>query len=169
MNDSVEPFYTPSAILQNKSESAKLFDISRANQKQLKMIQMMRIFRGDVVVTRSGSIGRVKYITSRFEGAIGSDDLIRVRIKDENMQLYIFMFLQHQFGNDQMIRNEYGAVQQHLEPWHIAAIKIPMPNDISQLAGVISSTKEQILTLERYDELVNSSQQIIEKLFDRLA
>jgi len=165
VNDSVEPFYTPSAILQNKSESAKLFDISRANQKQLKMIQMMRIFRGDVVVTRSGSIGRVKYITSRFEGAIGSDDLIRVRIQEENMQLYLFMFLQHQFGKDQMIRNEYGAVQQHLEPSHIAAIKIPMPYDISKLSEIIGSAKEQILTLEKYDELVITSQKNLETLY----
>ena len=56
----VEPYYTPSAMLQEKSESAKLLDISKASLAQLRTIAAIRVHRGDIVVTRSGTIGRVQ-------------------------------------------------------------------------------------------------------------
>src|SRR5690606_38028001 len=76
----VEPYYTPSAVLQEKSDSAKLLNVSLASTKQISTINAVRVYRGDIVITRSGTIGRVAYITQRLNGAIVSDDLIRVRI-----------------------------------------------------------------------------------------
>ncbi|MFA0113314.1 N-6 DNA methylase [Vibrio sp. 10N.261.46.E11] len=151
--DGVEPYYTPSAVLQEKSDSAKLLNVNFATEKQLATINAVRVYRGDIVITRSGTIGRVAYITERLDGAIVSDDLIRVRIEDEELRLYVYQFLQTEKALNQMLRNEYGAVQQHLEPAHISDILIPVPDDLSVLENVISLTAEQITLKERLEEM----------------
>ncbi|WP_442485860.1 restriction endonuclease subunit S [Aeoliella sp. SH292] len=147
-----EPYYTPSAILQDKSDSVKWLDVSRATVKQIATINAIRVHRGDIVVTRSGSIGRVAYITSRFDSAIVSDDLIRIRIPDEKLRLYVFAFLQSKFAQDQMLRNEYGAVQQHLEPVHLADLLVPIPDDMSAVAEVVTATRKHLLAKEKYED-----------------
>jgi preprotein translocase subunit YajC len=150
--DHVEPYYTPSAILQEKSDSAKLLDVSRASAKQRNVIEAIRVRRGDIVITRSGSIGRVAYITKRFDGAIVSDDLIRVRISDEQRRLYVLAYLQSKFAQDQMLRNEYGAIQQHLEPEHVRNLLVPLPVDETVLANVATAALRVVETKELLDE-----------------
>ncbi len=147
----VEPYYTPSAVLQEKSESAKLLNINFASDRQKAVIDAVRVYRGDIVITRSGTIGRVAFITRRLDGAIASDDLIRIRIQNEVLRLYVYQFLQTEMALNQMLRNEYGAVQQHLEPNHVADILIPVPDDLAELDNIISLTKEQIRLKEELE------------------
>jgi preprotein translocase subunit YajC len=153
INGSVEPYYTPSAVLQEKSDSVKLIDVSKASKTQLKTITTIRLHQGDIVITRSGSIGRVAYITSKHHRAIASDDLIRVKIDNEDIRLYVYYFLQTKFGQDQMLRNEYGAVQQHLEPKHIKDLLIPVPNNWVEVQPIINKTKKIIQLREAIYEL----------------
>lgn len=148
---STELYYTPSALLQERSESAKIIDVSRATQAQSRTIAAIRVYRGDIVITRSGSIGRVNFITAKYNGAIVSDDLIRVRIPDELLRLYVFGFLQTKFAQDQMLRNEYGAVQQHLEPDHIRDILVPLPDDEVSRQAYADEIAQAIATRERLE------------------
>lgn len=150
--DGIEPYYTPSAVLQEKSESAKLLNVKLATPKQLMAINAVRVYRGDIVISRSGTIGRVSYITQRLNNAIVSDDLIRVRIPDEKIRMYIFQFLQSDKALNQMLKNEYGAVQQHLEPNHVANILIPIPDNweqVNELIETVTSQFHQKESLER--------------------
>jgi type I restriction enzyme M protein len=149
--ENIEPYYTPTAILQEKADNMKLLDLSKASENQLKTISAIRLRRGDIVITRSGNIGRVAYITQRLDGAIASDDLIRVRIPDENIRLYTFSYLQTNSALDQMLKNEYGAVQQHLEPNHIADLLIPIPEDWNQVSDIIQETRDLIAEKERME------------------
>lgn len=140
MGPNIEPYYTPTAVLQEKGESAKLFNLAIASKSQINALNAVRVFRGDILITRSGTIGRVAFITQRLNNAIVSDDLIRVRIKDEFIRHYVFSFLKTKAAYDQMIRNEYGAVQQHLEPNHIRDILIPIPDDLDTIKHVVESS-----------------------------
>jgi type I restriction-modification system DNA methylase subunit len=153
--DAVEPYYTPTAILQEKSDSIKLLDISKATLKQLKAISAVRVHSGDIVVTRSGSIGRVAFITDRLDGAIVSDDLIRIRIPDDDLRFYVFAFLTSESGFAQMIRNEYGAVQQHLEPIHLQNLIIPMPANISAVSGILAAARSYIRAKSESESLLS--------------
>lgn len=141
-NVGVEPYYTPSAVLQERKDAAKFLDTSRANPAQAATIATIRVKRGDLVVTRSGTIGRVAIITSLFDGAIVSDDLIRIRVEDEVLRLYIWAFLETEAAQHQIMRNEYGAIQQHLEPEHVRAILIPIPTDQSQLKKIADQRRK---------------------------
>ena len=137
----VEPYYTPSAILQEKADGVKYLDLRKATKKQLKDFDMVRLQRGDIVITRSGSIGRVSMITRQFNNVIASDDLIRVRIPDEFLRHYVYCYLQCKEALNQMMRNEYGTIQQHLEPIHIHNLLIPVPEDLRELNGIVNASK----------------------------
>lgn len=89
-----EAYYTPSAVLQDKRDSVKWLDMSRATPKQKRDYDAVRVQTGDLLITRSGSIGRVAYITSRLDGAIVSDDAIRVRIQNTDLRAYAYAWLQ---------------------------------------------------------------------------
>ncbi|WP_424598940.1 N-6 DNA methylase [Arcobacter sp.] len=166
--DGIEPYYTPTAVLQEKSDSAKLLNINFASEKQIATINAVRVHRGDIVITRSGTIGRVAFITHRLDGAIVSDDLIRVRISDENLRLYVYQFLQTEKALNQMLRNEYGAVQQHLEPNHISNILIPIPDDLALLDDIIYETAQHISLKEQFEAqnitLTSASENLLSRL-----
>lgn len=157
----IEPYYTPSAVLQEKSESVKIIDVNRATASQLRTIRAIRVRRGDIVVTRSGSIGRAAYITKRFDQAIVSDDLIRVRIDDETLRLYVFAYLQSECAQKQMLRNEYGSVQQHLEPSHLADILVPVPDDWSMVESVVSGVRKWLQLKEGLEDQAIATHQSV--------
>ncbi|MDR1621761.1 MAG: N-6 DNA methylase [Synergistaceae bacterium] len=166
--EDLEIYYTPTAILQEKSESAKYIDMKHADKKQLATIANIRVRRGDIVISRSGTIGRVAYITKRLDGAIASDDLIRVRIEDENIRLYVFSYLQTEYAQDQMTKNEYGSVQQHLEPNHIKDILIPMPDSFDEIETVIGVVKSYIEKREGMEDESKNINKNISSMIEKL-
>lgn len=141
----VEPYFTPSAILQEKADSVKYLDLARATKKQLHDFDIVRLHREDIVITRSGSIGRASMITEQFDNVITSDDMIRVRINDEYLRHYVYCYLQSKEAIDQMMRNEYGSIQQHLEPAHVSGLLIPVPDDLSLLDDIVKASKNAFI------------------------
>jgi len=144
----VEAYYTPSAVLQDRRDGVKWLDLARATVRQRRAFDKVRVQRGDLLITRSGSIGRVAYVTSRLDGALVSDDAIRVRIRNEDLRAYVFAFLQSAHAQDQLRRNEYGAVQQHLEPHHVSDLLIPIPEDWARVQGAVDAAKEHFASKE---------------------
>jgi type I restriction enzyme M protein len=147
----VEPYFTPSAVLQDKRDSVKWLDLSKASERQIATFEMVRVHKGDILVTRSGTIGRVAYITDALDGAIVSDDAIRVRITNPQLRAYVFAFLQSRLAQDQIRINEYGAIQQHLEPEHVAGLLIPIPDEWSDAIEVVERAKAVITAKESLD------------------
>ena len=151
-----ELYFPPMAVLQEKSESAKIIDTRRATKKQLHTIKVLRVQYGDILVTRSGTVGRVAYATKRLVGVIVSDDMIRVRIKDEKLRLYVYAYLQSFAGHDQMIRNEYGSVQQHLEAKHISGVVIPIPENWQTVKSIIKAARDMVDAKEKIEQSMES-------------
>lgn len=152
----VEPYFTPSAVLQDKRDSVKWLDMARANARQEKAFAAVRVQRGDLLVTRSGSIGRVAYITRALDGAIVSDDAIRIRIADPTLRAYVYSFLQSRAAQDQLRKNEYGAVQQHLEPHHLSNLLIPVPDDWSEVDQMVKDARDYFAAKEAVDIAMSS-------------
>lgn len=142
--------------------------MSKATKKQLHDFRIVRLKRGDIVVTRSGSIGRVSMITKQFDNVIASDDLIRIRIDDEEIRHYLYCYLQSKEAIDQMMRDEYGSIQQHLEPAHISNLLIPIPSDFSLLSGIILSSKNAFLKKEESYEQLQGGIALVRRLFDSI-
>ena len=87
---------------------------------------------GDILISRSGTIGKVTYATKDLaENYIVSDDLVRVRVKDPNLRAYLVAYFTSATALSLMLLDEYGSVQQHLQPRHIQEMLIPVPSDWS--------------------------------------
>lgn len=158
-------YYTPSAMLQDKRDSAKWLDLGRASGRQLRNYDAVTVQQGDLLLTRSGTIGRLAYVTATMDGAIVSDDMIRVRVPSERERAYVAAFLLSNNAVSQMLRNEYGSIQQHLEPSHVSDLVVPIPDDWEDVAHIISRGRVYMAVREAADEAI---QQLRNSGFDAL-
>ena len=165
--DNVEPFLTPAALLQDRVDSAKFLDLSKATENQRKSIEASRAQVGEILVTRSGSIGRVIYVTQQLAGRLISDDLIHIRVEDTALRYYIYLMLKHTLGQHQLLRNEYGSVQTHLEPSHVRDVIIPIPTDPLRLQELTTSLSMSIAAKEQSWVMEEKAKYLVGQLVDK--
>lgn len=122
-------YYTGNAITQTRGENIKYLDLNRAKPIQVKMINKLYLRRGMILITDSGTVGRVVYVTKYHEGAVGTNNLIRVEVADEAMRGYVYQFLLSPMGQHQLKANVYGAIVDHLEVDDVENIIVPLPTD----------------------------------------
>ncbi len=91
-------------------------------------IESTRVKKGQILLTRSGTIGVVSYVSKTLAGQSLSDDVIRIEISD--YAGYIYAFLKSKMGRLLIETNNYGAVISHIEPEHLNNIPIPNPSAI---------------------------------------
>jgi type I restriction enzyme S subunit len=115
------PFYLPSQMTDVYPKAEK--HISALTKCD---ISALRLRIGDVLLTRSGTIGNVTVVSKTFEGAVFSDDVIRITPKDSNGG-FLYTYLRSAVGNTILQTNRYGSVIQHIEPEHLSDIQIPNP------------------------------------------
>ena len=122
-------YLTGNAVTQTRLENIKYLDLAKAKPVQVKMINQLYLKRGMILITDSGTIGRVIYTTATLEGAVGTNNLIRVVIEDEALRGYVYQFLLSSMGQNQLKANVYGAIVDHIEPDHVKDILVPVPED----------------------------------------
>lgn len=115
------PFYLPSQMTDVYPKAEKY--ISALTKCD---ISELRLKFGDVLLTRSGTVGSVTIVSKTLENTIFSDDVIRITPND-GMAGYIYAYLRSKTGNTILQTNRYGSVIQHIEPEHLAEIPIPNP------------------------------------------
>jgi restriction endonuclease S subunit len=157
-------YFTPSSIFMY-GVGTKYLDLSSCQERRKGEILSHRAKHGEILITRSGTLGRVLLVGNILEGKILSDDLIRIWIEDLGLRAFVFAFLRSPGGQDQMLRNEYGTVQQHLEPYHIADLLIPLPDNESELSQLMDTVTAAISANEKAIELgVQADAQMIKML-----
>ena len=93
----------------------------------------LRLKAQTLLLTRSGTIGTISYVSKTLENTVFSDDVIRVTFKDAVDLGYTYTFLKSSIGQKILTTNGYGSVITHLEPEHLNEIPIPnAPTDIKQ-------------------------------------
>ncbi|MDD2666649.1 MAG: restriction endonuclease subunit S [Methanocellales archaeon] len=101
---------------------------------------------GDVVVTRVGTIGLSARIPKECEGGTISDNLIRIRIFDEEKlnSYYLALYLGTLIGVSFMIKNSRGSVQQRLNQETLKEVIIPiLPLETQQkIASLVQQSHE---------------------------
>ena len=129
-------YFTGNAITQTRGENLKYLDLEKAKPNQLKMIAKLYIERGMILITDSGTVGRIVYATAYHHGAVGTNNLIRVVIGDEVLRGYVYQFLQSRLGQHQLKANIYGAIVEHIEPDDVKQILVPIPKNRSTLESI---------------------------------
>lgn len=123
-------------------------------------IESTRVKGGQVLLTRSGTIGVVSYVTKTLENQALSDDVIRIETKEYSG--YVYTYLKSKIGRLLVETNNYGAVISHIEPEHLNDIPIPNPPPI--LKQEIHNLIEKSFKLrDESNELINEAQALLKE------
>lgn len=121
-------------------------------------IESTKVERGQVLLTRSGTVGVVSYVSKTLENQSLSDDVIR--IKAIEYPGYIYTYLKSRVGRLLVETNNYGAVIKHIEPEHLNTI--PIPNPPSILKKEIHDLVEESFRLrDESNELMDTAQSLL--------
>lgn len=116
-----------------------------------------------LLITRSGSVGRCLIVTKQLAKAILSDDLIRVVPHDEDSIYYIYAYLNTWLGQSMLIKDQYGGAIKHIEPHHVASIKIPIIHNVWD--DIIKNMREvHRLREEAQNYLIQAEKQLYSEL-----
>lgn len=114
------PIYQPSSIVDIRpTADGYISHLTKTN------IEALRVKKGQVLMTCSGTIGKVSYVSETLDNKIFSHDLLRIDCKDTVDQGYVYAYLKSKIGNKILLTNSYGAVITHIEPEHLATVPIP--------------------------------------------
>ena len=127
---------------------------------------MLKVEEGDILITRSGTIGKMTYATKRLAREfLISDDLVRIRVRDANLRAYLVAYFSSSTALSLMLLDEYGSVQQHLQPRHIQEMIVPVPDNWSQAQDMIDAGNNFIQAME---SMSIADSMIRERGFDNL-
>lgn len=113
-------FYLPSQMTDIYPKAEKF--ISRLTKCD---VSELRLKPNTLLLTRSGTIGTISYVSKTTEGKVFSDDVIRVTFNNVFDTGYAYAFLKSKLGNIVLQTNGYGSVITHLEPEHLRETMIP--------------------------------------------
>ncbi|MHC1596216.1 MAG: restriction endonuclease subunit S [Candidatus Syntropharchaeales archaeon] len=156
-------FLQPSHVVEFKPIEIKLI------WKGFSKINSFKVKKDQIVVTRSGTLGRAMLITGYFDGWIGSDDLARVTVdKEKTLPEYIMTFLLCDYGISQIARETYGGVIDHLEEFHIGRILLPLPPlRIQEQIGNL--TREAYDKRDKANQIEDEAIKLLERRLEELA
>lgn len=114
------PIYQPSSIVDIKPTPDGYI-----SAKTKTNIDALRVKENQILMTCSGTIGKVSYVSRTLANKIFSHDLLRIGCKKPDEAGYVYAFLKSKIGNKILLTNSYGAVITHIEPEHLATVPIP--------------------------------------------
>ncbi|MRD92111.1 restriction endonuclease subunit S [Vibrio parahaemolyticus] len=110
-------------------------DIIQANLDRLPLISkeqvsrkpLFRVFKDWVLITRSGTIGRMTLARQEMDGHACSEHVMRVVPDPEKIfSGYLYCYLRSKFGVPLVVSSTYGAIIQHIEPHHVINLPVPI-------------------------------------------
>lgn len=149
------PFYQPSSITDVYPKPSRY--ISAKTDTKL---ESLKVEKGMLLMTVSGTIGKVAIAGKKLDNQVFSHDLLRLIGKGEYDTGYIYSYFLTETGQHILQSNNYGAVIKHIEPEHLQNIAIPNAPEI---------LKKEIheLVIESYDlrdesnDLIDQAEQIL--------
>ena len=111
-----------------------------------------------MLLTRSGTIGVISYVTKTLENQSLSDDVIRIEAKEYSG--YVYAYLKSKVGRLLIETNNYGAVISHIEPEHLNGIPIPNPPPILK-QEIHNLVEESFRLRDESNELMDEAQALL--------
>lgn len=149
------PIYQPAQILELYPKPYKF--ISSLTKTD---IEALRVKRGQILMTCSGTIGKCIVVTKLFDNQIFSHDLIRITANNDYDTGFIYVYLISEIGQSLIKTNNYGAVIQHIEPEHLEHVQIPYPDK-----SIRQKIHQKIMTSfdlrDEANELINKAEELL--------
>jgi len=156
--DRLKRNYVPKSVTNAKGflGSAEMLDILPRPVKYMiddDTVQKLRVSEGMILISRSGTIGNVTYVSKTLENFLVSEHAIRLECSE--YPGYVYAYLKSDVGRKLILSKNFGSVVQEIEPDDIATI--PVPN-------ACKAIKERIhqLVIESYELRDKSNSLMIE-------
>lgn len=86
----------------------------------------LKLRPGMMMISCSGTIGRMTYVRPDMDGVWSSQDVLKVVPDSEQIPSgYLYAFLASRYGVPLVVSGTYGAIIQHIESEHIAELPVP--------------------------------------------
>ncbi len=103
-------------------------DFKYTSKTETANIADMLLTEGQILISRSGTLGRTVLIYNNFEGCAASEHLIRVKPDTKIVDSgYLYAFLSSDYGYHQLLRFKHGAVIDEITEDQISQSLIPLP------------------------------------------
>jgi len=161
--ENIRKYFTGTALTQLNSDNVKYLDSSKASTQVRKQLDALTIYKGYILVSDSGTLGRVTYALQQHDGHVATNNLIRVVVDDIPLRGYLYEFLKSDLGQSLMLKNAYGTNQEHLEPDVIADIPIPIPKNRKLVEEIGSAVIRSIKQMECSITTGNNARSLLEE------
>jgi len=104
----------------------------------------LRVQEGDILISRSGTLGTSALSGSTTTAYIASDDCIRLRMH-KSFRGYVAAYIRSPIGRALLVRNGHGKVIRHLKPDDVGRGRIPLVD--SRLRSAINSAELKAVAL----------------------
>ena len=99
------------------------------SQHEQQIKEQLSLKENTILVTCSGTIGKVVLVPKHWVGWVGTHDIIRIENDNNDYIGYLFCWLNSDYGQLFMKVLTYGSVVDHIEAFHIANMRIPILKD----------------------------------------
>lgn len=146
-NDGV-PFFGGKGLLSIDPTGKKYISKSKHSNR----IPGLILKKNMLLLTRSGTIGKVNIVPQHWDGWIATDDLIRVVPASNEIAGFLYVWLASDYGRVLIEKFVYGSVVDHIEVDHVGKIPIPILKDKSIMKQINDLALEaNKLRSEAYD------------------
>ena len=102
--------------------------LSRSQHKR-KIMDDLEIHINSILITRSGTVGKVAIVPEHWEGWIPNEHVIRIVPTNNAIAGYLCAWLSSDYAYPLITRCIYGAVVDEINAEHVAAVSIPLLHD----------------------------------------
>jgi type I restriction enzyme S subunit len=89
--------------------------------------------KGCLLVTRTGTVGRICYVWQNFENYAASDNILRIIPNSQFVDGgYLHAFLSSPYGHEQIVRFRCGSVVDMITDDQLRKVIVPLPDSLHQ-------------------------------------
>jgi type I restriction enzyme S subunit len=144
-------------------QKADLSGLGYVSRKYTPDLDILRLQKGWILLSRSGTIGNLVYVRTDMDGLIGSDDIIRIAPNPQTIfPGYLYALLSSPAMVEVIQQKTYGAVIPHIEAHHV--VDLPIPRLDSSQEEEIHRLIEQAAELRvRASSAIQIARHLVEK------
>jgi len=125
------PFLSGKNIIQIRPD-LKYISLSETSD-----IENLQVKKGWILLTRSGTLGRVGFIWNNYEDFTATEDIVRIVSNDNVDSGYLYAFLSSEYGYHQILRFKFGAVIDHVTPKDIGFVLVPICRNQKEIGDLV--------------------------------
>jgi len=114
----------------------QLYELDPANKKYLslkhhgeRIRKELKLEENMVLITCSGTIGKIGLVPKHWEGWTANQHIIRVQPSSADIAGYLYVFLATEYGRELITRFTYGSVVDEIDNRHVAEVPVALLKD----------------------------------------